>query len=1224
MRWRMVCSPIALVAVVLATAALPKESLCADKGKEPAITVELKGATVGEALAMLSQQANAKVTLRGETTAKLNLSIRGRSFTEALELICKAAQCGYCLIGDEYIVMPLPKPDELIKRVEDAWAKLKRFKCTAVERLWDGINWGERKIELFLSSPDKALLRASSTTATEEIWSIQRGVTLRYLPQEHLAERWDENKLTRLGMMLGGPGNVACFGQAWKAALNEYQPVSVSLIAVRGKPAYLMTLKCIKPRTRYVLSHCDCGPYGLGFYCSPYMITVTEQPASVQLAFDVEALSLLHRAHVNEDGRVTGVATADTTQQMKDGIPLYRHYEIRDAANTHMGDFIYTSFDELTDDGATEFELPQDAVIMDAELRSAREYRDDIKRADNANLRFNLARLHLLKLGDADEAITHIQAAINRNPQAPQLWLTYARACMSAYRYDDAENALRKAIELSPKSVEAHLMLAGVLSAMGRLNEAVDLLRAACGNVDRKSASKLLQQEAACLELLGKLGEARKVYLSLLSMPDADTNAAIASVERLLSIARHDGDFASLAKEAKELSARQPSPFLHLLLMQVALELGDADGANEHHAALVRMHPYNLPLRLSVANAFMMHGMLNEAEAEYSAVVALHPLSPHASVARRQLSAIAIRRGQYAQAFGWLLAVERWLDGYADMLDTVRSFEETFMRHFSADALQAYAEACIERGMHREIIYTLITDLYHLAADYSGTLTWARRGTARYPNNIWLKRAEVQALRDAKKWRDLEIVLRRECERNRTQPYFHAERIWLYYRWRTSLSLPRDRSEFATVLRSERNSREEFLQRFGDVPLSRLVYGIALANDVASFQSPPFDALSMLEDALNSRMPDGDIGDVIVTLRRALASCYGRTGKWASARAQYRALMRLINDEFELAALAREWMMGEVSRKRFNEALLSVHATMSGCEPISVKRALLTALTELMVIPPDVMPLQRQLFEADVNERLSIMQQWLNQNGTDPAALVMAGWVATMRNDAKAAGSHFETAMARLSGVKNLTVRCDLLELVGDGFAALGDSQKAVSAYEELIRLHPARLSAYRKLVAIHIQSGNAKAALEAAKRMLAYSPTNSGTLFIYAQALASSGDSAQALKWIDRAITVAQVNADTSLTELGAYMLMKAKLLEGLGKEEEAVKVYRQVALGAGVRKVVRRAAIEWLCKYYEGRGDVDELAGWLRWLMWAAPELQKDIEGKLKAIKSAPQLKQ
>ncbi|MCS7254232.1 MAG: tetratricopeptide repeat protein [Armatimonadota bacterium] len=1227
MGWMRIHFAAILITLVLSMALTTKLLVCAEKEppeKEPMVTLELKGTTVSEALSELSRQANVKVTLRGEHTAKLNLSIRNRRFKEALELICKLAQCGYCIIGDEYIVMPLPKPDELIKRIEAAWAGLKRFSCNAIERRWDGISWRERKIELLFSSPSSVLLKATSQHVGEEIWVIRHETTLRYLPEEHIAERWDENKCTDWGMMLGGPGNVAGFGQAWKAILGEYQASSVSLIALRDRLAYLLTLKRIKPKARYELLHCDCGVYGLGFYCSPIIRMVMEQPASVQLAFDVDALSLLHRAHINEDGNVIGAATADLSQPLKTGVPLYRRYELRDAANTYIGEYIYSSFGELRDDRANEFVLPQDVIVSDARLRSAGEYREDIKRTDNANLRFNLARLYLLKLGDPDEAISHLQAALEKNPQAPQLWLAYAKARIAAFKPSEAEAALRKAINLSPKLIEAHATLAEVLSAMGRWNEAIELLESVRQSVDMERASRLLLQKAVCYQCLGKLGEATELYLTLLSMPDADTNAAITSVERLLSIAHFAGDLTRLAKEAQSIAATKPSPFLHLLLMRIALELGDVDGASKHHMAFVRIRPHDLLLRLNAANAFMMHGALDEAENEYTAVVALHPLSPHASIARRQLSAIAIKRGQYPQAFGWLLAVERWLDGHAEMLDTVRSFEDTFMRYFSADALQVLAEACIERGMHREIIYTLVTDLRHLAADYDGTLTWARRGTARYPNNIWLKRAEVQALRDAKRWRDLEIVLRRECERNRTQPYFHAERIWLYYRWRTSLDLPRDRTEFATVLRNERNSREEFLQRFRGMPLSQFVYGIALANDIASFQSLPFEALSVLEGALNSQMPDGNLKDAIVTLRRALASCYGRIGKWASARAQYKALMRLLDDEFELAALAREWIAGEVSRKRFNEAISFVHTAMSGFEPMAIKRALLTALTELMVVPPDVMPLQRQLFEAEVNERLTVMQQWLNQNSTDPAALAIAGWVAIVRNDPKVATQHFETSMARSSRVVDLPVRCDLLELIGDGFAALGENQKAISAYEELVRLQPMRLSAHRKLLAIHIQSGNAKVALEAAKRMLAHSPTTSGMLFTYAQALALSGDTAQALKWLDRAITVAQVNADISLTELGTYMLTKAKLLEEMGKEDEAEKVYRQVALGAGIRRVIRRAAIEWLCKYYERRGDTAELASWLKWLMWAAPELQKDIEHKLKAIESTIKLKQ
>lgn len=1205
---------LAVMTIIIGSATHAK---CGEqKPTEPTVSVELKGVNVKEALEELSRQAGVKMSLKGEPTAKVNLSIRNRRLSEALGLLCKQAQCGYCIVDDEYIVMPLPKADELIKRIESAWERLKRFKCSAIERRWDGTSWRERKFEVAFSSPNNMLIRITSQADGNEVWVLHGDATLRYLPLEYLAELREENKSTDFGMMLGGPANVAGFGQAWRNVLNEYQVTSVSLIPIRNRIAYLLTLKCTKPNVGHELLHCDCGVYGLGFYCSPYIRIIMEQPSSVQLAFDTDTLALLHRAHVRDDGRVVGVATADVSQPMEKGLPIYRRYELRDAGNTLVGEFIYTAFGELKEDAAADFKLPKDVVVADVKMRSVTEYRDLLKRSDNADVRFNIARLYMLKLGDAKEAITHLQAALQINPRAPQLWLAYARACISDSKPDEAEKALREAIKLSPEFAQAHLMLAEVLMAMCNFKEALDVLKAARESLPSVYTCRLLLMEAACLEAFGRLDEAQKVYIKLLSMMDADTNAAITSVERLLSISHSSGSAVTIVKEAEAILNAQPSPFLHLLLLHMKLELGDIDGALNHHKMILRMRPFDLPIRLNIANAFMMHGILDDAESEYSAVVALHPLSPHASVARRQLCAIAIRRGKFAEAFGWLLAVERWLDGYAELLDTVRSFEDTFMRHFVADALQVMAEASIDKGMHREIIHTLVTDLHHLAADHDGTITWARRGLARYPNNIWLKRAEVKALQDAKKWRDLEIVLRRECERSRNQPYFHAERIWLYYRWRSSLSLPRDRTEFATVLRSERNARDEFIARFRDIPISQLVYGMALANDIASFQSPPFEALSALELALNSRFPEGNLTDVIITLRRALASCYARSGKWANARMQYSMLMRLISDELELAALAREWFSGEVSRKRFNDALMTVHSTLRGYESMAIKRALLTALTDFVVVPPDVMPLQRQLFEAEVSERLSVIQQWLNQNSTDPTALTIAGWVTTVRNDVKAASSHFETGMARASNMPELAVRCDLLELIGDGFAALGDAQKAAMAYEELTRLQPTRLSAYRKLLAIHLQSGNAKDALDVAKRMLAYSPMSSITLFAYAQSLALSGDHANALRWIDRAIATAQINADTSLTELGTYILAKARLLESMGKEDEAVKAYRDVALGAGIRRVVRRAAIEWLCNYYEKRGDAAELANWLRWLIWAAPELQKDIERKLKAL--------
>jgi tetratricopeptide (TPR) repeat protein len=1182
--------------------------------KEPTLSIELKGVSPTEAISEISRQSGVKVTLKGEPKVKaVTITLREVRLSEALSKICKMLQCGYCVVDNEYLVVPLPEPDELIKRIQATWGKLKRFGCVAVERRWDCRSWVEKKLEVSVSHPDGAFVK-ESTDDGEEIWLTDGKMTLHYTPRLQMAERWSENKFCDFGMTLCGPGNVALFGQAWESVLSEYKPTSVELIAVRGKPAFLLTLKCIKPRTVYELQYCNCGVYGLGFYCSPYMQITMKQPAFVQLAFDVDNLSLLHRAHSREDGRVIEAMTADTSQRVADGIPLYARYELRDAASTFVGEFTYKEFAELAG-GLPKLKLPEDVLIVDSDTESVKELEDVLKRSDDAGVRFNLARSLWLKLGDVEQAMSHIQTAIKLNPKAPQLWLAYAQACASAFKFDESESAIREAIKLSPNRIDAYIAHLDALASMGRFDDALNVAMEAEKIATGKWLSLVLQRKASIQEALGRVEEAKKLYLQVLSSSVVDTDVAIASVERLLSLSCFDLD--ALYEEAQKQSSISQSPFLDLLLMRIAIERGTLDVARKHHALMVKKRPYDLSLRLNSANAFMRGGMLDDAESEYSAIVAMHPLSPQASVARQQLSAISILKKRYSDAFGWLLAVERWLYSYADMMSTISSFEDIFMRYFSADVLQAFAEASVDKGIHREIIYTLITDLHRLAGNNDVALTWARRGGARYPQNIWLKRAEIEALKEQRKWQDLDMVLKRECGKNRNQPYFHAERIWLYYRWRASLNLPKERTQFALVLRSERNAREEFASNFKDTPLTSLVYGLALANDIASFQSPPFDALAVLERALREKLPEGDTHDAIVVLRRALASCYGRVGKWVNARSQYKMLMRMLNDEFELAAVAREWFLGEVSRKRFADAIEHAYNSLNSFEPMAVKRALLSALTDLLVIPVDVPPLQRQLVEAEVNERLKVFQGWLDERDTDPIAHVMGGWVAVVRNDAKVAIPYFEASLKLASKVKWLAIRRDLLELIGDGFTAIGEHNRAVSAYEEALRLQPNRVSIYRKLIALMLQAGDGKNALSVAKRMLPYSNWASMDLFAYAQAVASSDDTSGALKWVERAIVTAQVNGDASMTDLGTFLLMKARLHEKLGETEEALKTYKQVALGAGIRRVVRRAAIEWLCNYYERRGDVEELSNWLKWLSWAAPELQKEIERKLNELK-------
>ncbi len=76
-------------------------------------------------------------------------------------------------------------------------------------------------------------------------------------------------------------------------------------------------------------------------------------------------------------------------------------------------------------------------------------------------------------LGKLDEALGLCRRAIEQDPLGVAGYAYLARVCRSAGLLADAEAALRRAMELSPESNSSHMLLALVLDAQGRRDEAL-------------------------------------------------------------------------------------------------------------------------------------------------------------------------------------------------------------------------------------------------------------------------------------------------------------------------------------------------------------------------------------------------------------------------------------------------------------------------------------------------------------------------------------------------------------------------------------------------------------------------------------------------------------------------------------------------------------------------------------------------------------------------------
>lgn len=91
---------------------------------------------------------------------------------------------------------------------------------------------------------------------------------------------------------------------------------------------------------------------------------------------------------------------------------------------------------------------------------------------DNSEIQVALGDV-LLKMGETDRAITHLEQAIRLNPRYVVAHRQLARALQLTGQTDEAVMSYRKVIELSPADEAAHNNLGMVLQSQGKLDEAM-------------------------------------------------------------------------------------------------------------------------------------------------------------------------------------------------------------------------------------------------------------------------------------------------------------------------------------------------------------------------------------------------------------------------------------------------------------------------------------------------------------------------------------------------------------------------------------------------------------------------------------------------------------------------------------------------------------------------------------------------------------------------------
>jgi TolB-like protein/class 3 adenylate cyclase/Tfp pilus assembly protein PilF len=182
-------------------------------------------------------------------------------------------------------------------------------------------------------------------------------------------------------------------------------------------------------------------------------------------------------------------------------------------------------------------------------------YKEALRRLPNSA--FVLQQMAHLerRLGQADVAQKHYQAAAQLDPRNIGTLLFIADTFQTVRRYDEARAVLNRALEISPGNEAALGAKAGTFQAEGRLNEAAEILAKAPANS---------QDEVLTFTRAGQLYYERR-FDEAIAQTQQNTPAAFANDPRTLTLLGYAQKFAGHSDEARATftraaAAMKPTP----------------------------------------------------------------------------------------------------------------------------------------------------------------------------------------------------------------------------------------------------------------------------------------------------------------------------------------------------------------------------------------------------------------------------------------------------------------------------------------------------------------------------------------------------------------------------------------------------------------------------------------------------------------------------------------
>lgn len=170
----------------------------------------------------------------------------------------------------------------------------------------------------------------------------------------------------------------------------------------------------------------------------------------------------------------------------------------------------------------------------------------------------------LLRAGDYDAALTHIDEALKIKPDDAELHYFKGYALFRKKEYGPAKNEITRALELNPSQVGGHFLLGGILSELGQKAEALgEFERELAGNTDQVGKINSLVNVGLINRELGNKEKAIEAFEKVIEL-DAKQSEAYSYLADLYLASGKPDKAAEVQARGKALGVEDPKAVFNL------------------------------------------------------------------------------------------------------------------------------------------------------------------------------------------------------------------------------------------------------------------------------------------------------------------------------------------------------------------------------------------------------------------------------------------------------------------------------------------------------------------------------------------------------------------------------------------------------------------------------------------------------------------------------------